>query len=97
MNTMQSLFDTVRVDKHPWTRRDAIRSCQNKRNREKLFTSFLSSTKPNTRFAVAKRDGKNYHIVGIGIVKVKTFDQLKEKAREFGFTKIRFGAIKTSL
>jgi len=88
---------SIKNDKNPITRKEIVRRITAQHERENLISNFRT-VKTNTRWAVAKRDGKAFRIIGVEKqIRVKTFAGLKETAKKLGFTHIRFGAIKTVL
>lgn len=93
-----NLFDKNKKDKRPWSRQDSINRVKRDNEHRQTFDNFRARFETsNPRFAVARREGKHFHVVGVGTVSVTTFAELKDKARDLGFTDIRFGAIKTAL
>jgi hypothetical protein len=101
LRSSMSLFTNMVKDRHPWGIKDILREKKRKEQRSLMFASLRpTSTSRNIRFAVAKKQGSHYHIVGVGKVQVSgnnKFAELKSIAKSHGFTHLRFGAIKTAL
>lgn len=98
LRSSMSLFTNMVKDRRPWGLADVLREKARKEKRALAFEKLRSNAAPrNIRFAVTRKRGSGFHIIGVGKVKARNFNELKQIAKSHGYTHLRFGAIKTAL
>lgn len=90
LRSSMSLMTNVVRERHPITRNDVIEKIEKQRAAKEIIDEERAKFRPkNIRFAVAKKDGNDYHVIGLGKVEAKSLDELKKIVIEKGYTDLK--------